>query len=223
MSEVYRLVGSIATEGRDSHRIGATFEEVTEFLTKIFSSYEDPQKRVRLVCLLIGRPTSQLVLDQLIPDLDYWHCRSGEHMDFFCIGFSSPPSEFAPESFNRAIRYLEKKTKWRYSGQTDFILANAKYYPPGQRAILDYSSAVVLTLEGAISEGVIKSVPAFFEQIIACAEKSNGYDPAWGFSDAQGQGLLMRALKRLLLTVVPEAARAEAAQAFMLAVRNIER
>jgi hypothetical protein len=43
---------------------------------------------VILTGLLFARPSCKLVAEEILPDLGYFHHRSGENVDFFCAGFS---------------------------------------------------------------------------------------------------------------------------------------
>ena len=77
-------------------------------------------------------------------------------------------------------------SKWRYSGQTDLILTNARYLHYERRAVLDFSRAIVCKLDAMIKNCAIESVAAFFEEVFRYAEDAHSNDPVWDFSDVKG-------------------------------------
>lgn len=175
---------------------------------------------VRLVGIIFGRPSVELFEKQISPNLAYWHHRSADHVDFFCIGFGRGRG-FSPQAFTGAVRHFESETDWRYSGGTDLILLNARLPIGRGRVELEYDRTVVLRLEEAVRIGAVKNISVFFEQIIAFARSTPGDDPAWGFSNQMGKRVGGSALKRLLLSLLPRGLNAEAEQAFMFAVKDI--
>ena len=68
----------------------------------------------------IGLESAEVIQKQIRPNLGYWHLRSGDHFDFFCIGFPTA-SKFNPHTFHSTVEYLERETDWSYSGGTDLI------------------------------------------------------------------------------------------------------
>jgi hypothetical protein len=47
------------------------------------ASYFHAGRRVRLVGLVFCRPQARLAREEIIPSLPYFHCRSGEHCNFY--------------------------------------------------------------------------------------------------------------------------------------------
>ena len=130
---------------------------------------------------------------------------------------------FSPKSFDSFRREIEDMTKWRYSGGTDFILANARYDLSAQTARLDFHTAVCFTFERMKEEGVLLEASMLFEKIFQHAEKCNGVDPAWGFSDREGVALAGSALKSLLLSALPKSVQKQAQAAFHFVSKDIEK
>ena len=180
----------------------------------------DLGSKVRLIALLFGRPYNKIVTDDIIPRLDYWHHRSGVNMDFFCVGFHRENANFDEEDFVGTVQAFEGKCQWRFSGETDLVILNARYDEADRKAVLEFSSVVSLTLERAQEDKAFGSVPAFFEQLIRFTEGYDGTDPAWGFSDAQGLRVGGSALKQLLLSLLPESLRGDAKKAFHLYIHD---
>lgn len=194
-------------------------ESIPEFLVGKFRA---SGKTVCLIGLIFGQPQSNLVRDEIIPRIPYWHQRTARNIELFCVGFSSKNNQrFDSATFLSAIGWLERHSRWRYSGETDLILMNAVFSNELQTVILDYSSAVVLTLERALESKAIPSVPALVEDLVAFAEQYEGTDPSWGFSDAQGKRVSMSALKEVLLSLLPKSVRSEARKAFQFVVRDL--
>lgn len=223
--------------------IGAhSYATVCSNLASAFRQRYASSDDVRLVGLLFARPTSQLASEQIVPNLDYFHHRSANYVDFFCPGYgmywevfwsSVPDMEvvarvgddnwlFSAKMFNRFREEIEREAKdWRYGGGVELILANARYDPTVVSATIDFTSAVVVDLDRATQEKAVVSVEHLFEDIIRYAESQQGADPAWGFSDHMGKRLTGSALKQLLLSILPQGLRPEARKAFHFYVRDL--
>ncbi|MFZ3217682.1 MAG: hypothetical protein WA192_16610 [Candidatus Acidiferrales bacterium] len=156
-----------------------------------------------LTGLLFARPSSKLVAEEILPDLGYFHHRSGENVDFFCAGFSRYtrgrrypdekriPSADAPQpswfysdiAFNEFRRELAAEADWEYSGDPELVLTNAEFDTRRGRTLLDFGRSIKLNLEKAKTGGAIVSVANLFEKIFRFAETQRGDDPTWGLSD----------------------------------------
>jgi len=62
---------------------------------------------------------------------------------------------------------------------------------------------------------------SFFEDIFKYAEKQNGEDPTWGFSDQLGISHSGSALKRLIFSLLPKDIGKEAEKLEHFAIRDI--
>lgn len=174
---------------------------------------------VRMVGLLFARPESKLAKEEIIPGLYYFHIRSGNHIDFFCAGYGAQDLRdedftsqdkvgqagwmFSPRRFNEIRKKVEAQCGWRYSGESDLILANAQYSPGGGVKIeLDRSVKCYLDVSKRI--GAINSVHEFFECIFRYAENAKEDDPTWGFSDSMGVATGWEGLLNVLLSLFPK-------------------
>jgi hypothetical protein len=195
----------------------------------------------KLVGLLFCMPTSKQGKDQILPGLDYFHHRSGVFVDFFCLGYGTDPGSlngreplqpitavngthwyFDSREFNACRAQLEAQIKWRYSGETDLILAVARK-PKAGLAYIDYSCAIACNLEQMERDGAIQSIRAFFEKIFQFGEQYKGDDPVWKLSDKfgiEGGGQL---LLEALLTLVPEEVRKRYKALRHLAISDVSR
>jgi len=194
-----------------------TYEEVCTSLTE----YMNRKRDVRLVGLVFCQPHSSFAKNEILPALPYFDDRSGERVNFYFAGYCKkievqvnnivgvplvdfPDWAFSAKAFNDFRQNLERKTAWKYSGATDFILANARYESERGKAFLDFSSAISITLEKLEHDGSLTNVGMLFERVFSYAETCTGDDPTWGFSDQEGKKIVGGALKNLVVSVLPK-------------------
>lgn len=176
----------------------------------------------KLIGLLFCHPKSALGKAEIVDHLPHFHHRSGEAVDFYCVGYGAywPPEHFADQepvtriegiewlfselAFNRVVDELENETSWEYSGETELILLTARKDNNGE-ASLDYGSAIVCNLEAMSQVKAFTSVRAFFTDVFRFAKNNSDSDPTWGLSDNRGIKLGASALKEAVLSVLPKA------------------
>ncbi len=190
---------------------------------------------IRMVGLLFAPAEVRLAKDEIIPSLEYFHHRSGNHIDFFCAGYSrygftpgerpvtqdDPSWMFSLELYDRFRREVERHSRWRYSGEADFLLLNAKRGYESDTASLDFSSTIVCDLDRMIREQAIHTVRRFFEDVFRFAEGVQAPDPTWGFSDEMGVRTAGSALKRVILSLLPKDLGADYRRAEHFAIRDV--
>jgi len=166
-----------------------TYHEIVNDLT-----YASRWKgRVRLVGLLFTQPTSPLGQSEIVPQLEYFHHRSGNSVHFFCAGFGAywPDEEFpdrrevaridgttwyfSARKFNQLRQELVAKTQWKYGGGTELLLLNTSRV--NEQIGLNLSYCPAFQLEEMQHDGVIISVASFFETIFDFSEEYRGRDP----------------------------------------------
>jgi hypothetical protein len=158
------------------------------------------ENKVKLVGLLFMHPESELAKTDILPRIGQYHESAGEFTDFFFVGYGAywPQNDypdqreavkldgtqwlFSDRAFNRFRREIEEKTSWKYSGETDLILATARYSTTHKRAFIDYSQCITCCLEQIVRDEAAVSIPAFFEKIFHFGEK-NKDATAYHFSD----------------------------------------
>jgi hypothetical protein len=161
-----------------------TFDKIEEELVNQSRWSKEP----RIAGLLFAQPKSPLAQAEIVPQLEYFHHRSGNDVHFFCGGYSAYANVyrdnqpvvrinetqwyFSPMQFNLLRQQIEVKTSWRYSGGTDLVLVDVNISP--EKASLDLNSAVLFPLERMKQDGVIISVATFFEEIFRFAENYKG-------------------------------------------------
>ena len=52
---------------------------------------DDPSLHSRMIGVVFARPNSPIAKTEIIPQLNDWHYRSGDHIDFFFVGYAYPP------------------------------------------------------------------------------------------------------------------------------------
>lgn len=133
---------------------------------------------LRPICLVLARPTSDLLKLRILPDLDYLHARSGNDLDLFVVGYadltSTVPVEelhnhFRLHTFMSALGSLQSVLRWRYGGEAEAIIATARM---NRRGKVEVCSRTIITvqLERAIRERAIASIPAFWETLVASSK-----------------------------------------------------
>jgi hypothetical protein len=192
---------------------------------------------VRMVGFLFAPPEARLAREEVIPGLGYFHYRSGDNIDFFCAGYrrygpdpkhgespvtdDDPPWLFNLRLYDQFRRQIQQLSTWRYSGEADLLLMNARFDEGGGNVSLDFTSAIACDLDRMIKDGAIQSVRRFFEDIFKFAETAQVADPTWGFSDEQGLRTAGSALKRVVLSLLPRQIGDDYRRAEHFAIRDI--
>ena len=210
------------------------YDQVCRELGIAFSSRYD-SSHVRMVGLLFAPPEVGLAKDEIVPSLDYFHRRSGNHIDFFCAGYGrhdaiqggrpitsdEQPWLFSLELYDLFRKDIEQRSRWRYSGEADLLLLNATRGTSENGVSLDFSTTIVCDLDRMVRDNAIRSVRRFFEDLIRFAETVQQPNPTWGFSDKMGQKTAVSALKRVVLSLLPKQLGADYVRAEHFAVRDV--
>lgn len=167
--------------------------------------------------LLFAPPGQPLAKAEILPRLNDFHYRSGEHIDFYCAGYAWWHSDmddyrttgtdgvvYSAPKFDAFRRDIARRSRWRYSGETDLLILNSRYDREAETGMLDFSSAIVCKLDTMKSDGAITSAGLFFERIFQYSESATGDDPTWGFSDSLAGSSSASALKRFVLALLPK-------------------
>jgi hypothetical protein len=215
--------------------------DLNESLTERFKDrYEsDPPAHTRMVGIAFARPHSPLSKAEIIPQLNDWHYRSGNHIDFYFAGYTyhhplvpgyievpipgGEPWLYSAERFNAFRQEIESSTTWQYGGSCELLLTNARFDAKSKRGYLDFSSMICCQLDEMKNDQAIQSVERFFESVFRFADSTNDEDPTWGFSDAQGIGIAGSALKRVVLSLLPKSLEEDYKKAEHFAVRDVGR
>jgi hypothetical protein len=199
-----------------------SFEELISDLTEDFQSKGEASSiaRVRMIGIVFARPNSPLARREILPQLNDWHHRSGNHINFYFAGYTyyhpitseylkvqipgGKPWLYSAERFEAFRKKIEESSSWNYGGSCELLLTNARYCPTTSQAFIDFSTAVCCQLDLMENDNAIQSIERFFESIFRFAESANDEDPTWGFSDKQGIKIACSALKRFVLSLLPK-------------------
>ncbi|WP_020586359.1 hypothetical protein [Desulfobacter curvatus] len=199
-----------------------------------------PDTRTVMVGILFASPGTNLADKEILPRLDYYHHRAGKNIDFYCAGYTQGweggEDAYGCNDYKKAgldgwvysnkrfvdlCKELSQLSKWKYSGETDLILINAKHDAKSRSAQIDFSSAILCQLDSMKKDGAIESVAEFFERIFQYAESADSHDPTWGFSDKQGVKETGLCLSRLIFSLIPKNVAKSYMKARHYAVRDI--
>ena len=169
----------------------------------------------RPVALFYGRPTCRVMKTVVLPDIKYFHFRSRNDAEVFCMGYvpfegeyytpTSDPAHnmFQAEAFADAVKEMEKHTSWNYGGQTELILLNAYRAPQSAGANLDFTTVISFCLEEAEQTGAIQSSAEFLESFFRFAINYEGTDFTYDFSDHLGLREAASSLKTVWFKILP--------------------
>jgi hypothetical protein len=176
-------------------------------------------ERVRMVGVLFAPPTAPLARDELIPRLEEYHARSANNIDLFWAGYGrywgplapedeqaattdDPPWLFSQTLFEGFRTQMETETDWRYSGEVDLLLLNARYDDTRETVDLRLTGIPVFRLAQAKADGAIFSVSSLLQELFRYAEHQSGTDPAWGFFAKESKRNIGEALVEVVLSAV---------------------
>jgi hypothetical protein len=215
---------------------------IRELQAKFETAQTAAEGETKMLGILFARPQSPLAQLEIIPNLGYFHRRSGASVDFFCAGYGAywegmqgefpdqfpvtfdgvPRWLFSNEKFDEFRKAIEDRTTWRYQGGCELILANAFVESPSRQAVVDFSgSIIVVDLDHAKEIRAIQSIEQFFEKIFRFTADFQGSDPTWGFSDQMGVEIGRRGLVRFVLSMFPKNVAETAERAVPFVVRRI--
>ena len=231
--------------------MGATVEEAIDYkmlIDKISDTFDrryqdDAACHVRIVGLVFASPNSRLAKEEIIPRINEWHCRSGEHIDFYFAGYTNPYGHppvdgyqevkipgrneqwfYSDTLFSKFRHEFQSLTTWKYGGNEELLLINAHFDSDSKKARLDFGSMMCCRLDVMKNDRTILNVGEFFESVFKFAENSiNDTNPTYTFSNKQGIGIACSALKRFLLSHLPKGLDADYRRAEHLAVRDFAR
>jgi hypothetical protein len=221
---------------------GADYDSVIASLTALFkqqgvipaadSFAKQLPTPIRPVSLIFGRPACKTFKEELLPDQNYYHLRSGANVEIFYMGYANPDAEyitkgvfdendFSDQSFVSAVEDFEQCTTWKYSGQTDLILLNS-FFSPKQHVYLDFTNVFAVQLEEAIDSKLIRSGRALIEEIIHQSREADSQDIVTKVSDV----VFLRNARRSFLSWVMGLVKLKAedmSNAYKSCVRDVSR
>jgi len=193
--------------------------------------------KVKMIGILFVQPSHKIAKEDILPNITYYHERSGKNVNFYLAGYGaylgqevevvcridSTAWQYSPKSFNNLREEIEKRSKWKYSGECDLIILNAKCSEKDNAVLLDFSCCVAININDVIRVGAIPSTMNLFEVIFRYAESQKGDDPTWGLSDKMGVESTKDGLKNILLNLIPRGIGKEIEKVRKMAVINISK
>jgi hypothetical protein len=216
--------------------------QIEDALTRSFvQRYKN--KGVALTGILLARPEDSLTRDEILPHLDYWNYRSGDDIDFFCVGYlprrfadsadDLPPVvtvgngqwAFARSAFVEILAEVEATAGVAYDGSPCLLLLNSYFDDQRERAYLDYSRIVWINFREALADEAVSTPTQLAEHVFQFAQQANerpkgSKDPVWEMSDSLGRRVLKGGIKDALLAFLPDWAKPSARRAIHFAVRE---
>jgi len=197
----------------------------------------EESRNSKLIGILFSHPSAPLAKSEILGQLPHFHLRSGDAVDFFCIGYGTDWPEnhyadqksvvriggvdwlFSEKAYSDVIDQLEQETTWKYSGETELILVSA-IKDNLDNVVLDYSSAIVCNLDTMAKDEAFSTVRSFFTEIFRYAKTNNQVAP-FNLSDNRGIALGKSALKKAILSLLPSNLKESYKKAEHYAIRNI--
>lgn len=191
-----------------------------------------------LVGVLFCPPDGPLAKNEIIPHLNYFHHRSGEAVDFFCVGYGAywPPGKFkdqkdviaidgvkwmySDQAYTGTVAEFESCTTWEETGEACLLLLVARKSSRGNVS-LDFRTAIVCNLEQMAKANAITSVRAFFNTVFGYAKRSGRSTLA--LSDKQGAKIAKGVLKDAIVSLLPKSVGDKLQAAEHFAVRDISK
>jgi hypothetical protein len=177
----------------------------------------------RLLALLFAPDGASLAREQVIPRLGQFHWRSRLAMDLFCAGYGrrggstdidgtfrtvldhGPDGEwlFSDRGFDDVRRYVETESGWRYSGEVDLLLVNARLDTEGWESLVDFQSGAEIRLANAIADQAVGSVAGLLERLFEYAEDNPDTASATIFAAKQAGKTIAGSLVDVVLGALP--------------------
>ena len=199
----------------------------------------EESRNSKLIGILFAHPNAPLAKSEIVDYLNQFHHRSGEAVDFFCVGYGAYwPENYQPDirkvtsiggvdwlfsdaAFSQVIDEIQSMTKWEYSGETELLLLSARK-DNSSEVQLDFGSAIVCNLEAMSKDQAFTSVRAFIEGVFRFAKRNSELNPAWGLSDEFGLSVAASSLKQAVLSLLPNKLKDSYTKAGHYAIHNIE-
>lgn len=192
------------------------------------------ERKVKLIGIIFCRPQLPLAQEDIIPNISYYHVRSGRYIDFFFAGFTKWPINdysyeingpsgrkwcFDERSFNKIRSDLEKYSNWEYSGGNDLVLITCRHSKEN-KIYLDLDTGICIQMEH------LKRIKGFevsqlFEKIFKYSENPDHENPVWKLSDTLGVEKGIDGIKNAFLSILPSDIKDDAKQAVMFAVKRL--
>ncbi len=161
------------------------------------NTYEEIEKREieigekHLVVFLFVRPSLNGA-KEIIDEFNYIHYNSGSYCSIYAIGYTNDSMSkydsfakiqgiqnsewyYSDATFVQFKRYLEKRLKWRYSGEIEMIILQSN---PDGGNILNFTNYIAVDVLHGIRKEYIESFSRFMESLIRSSQSQVEVKPA---------------------------------------------
>lgn len=156
----------------------STYDEIIEYKRLI--------ENQEIVVLLFVKPTSQDAVD-IIREFEYIHYNSSKYCSIYAVGYSNDFQKqsdthyrkiceilnsdwyFSSKAFVEFKDNLEKRIKWKYSGETEILVLQNN---PGKHDPLNFTNYIAIDVNKGLKEGYIDSFQRFMESLVRSAKSS---------------------------------------------------
>lgn len=197
------------------------YDQILEILEMAFRERYEKNATDRLIGILFAPPKTEIGDTEILRGLDYFHYRSGNNIDFFCVGYvgeNHPAAKsldievggrtwwFSNKIFNDTRRQFEKEISWRYSGEADLILAVAEFDPAKGDVKLNFTNCIVFDLDKMKRDNAILSVRRLFEELFRFSEEYLTGDPIAELRSSKSKQTIGKSVWLAFLETLPDAA-----------------
>lgn len=156
-----------------------SYDKLLEKIAEAFKYRTEKDKYVRAAGIIFAKDNN-FTEEEILRGKDYFHYRSGDKIDFFCIGYETEDGQkwkFKPEIFSEIVEEFESRSKWEYSGSVELLLLNTKIDPRNSDCELDFSDSIPLDLKNA-NHDIQMTVEVLFEKILRLAQDIETDNPS---------------------------------------------
>lgn len=159
-----------------------TYEEIEKIEQEINEKH--------IIVLLFVRP-SLPGADKIIEEFNYLHHNASRFCSIYAVGYSSNNQSqtifqtvkgvngalwhYSDEAFVYFKNRLEKRLKWRYSGEIELLILQSN---PEGRSILNFENYLAVDVNYGIKHEYIESFPRFMETLVRTSRHAVEVEPA---------------------------------------------
>lgn len=177
--------------------------------------------------ILLARPKQELTEKEILPNLEYFHHRSGEAIHFYCGGYGrywykdgrlyndainvtedkgywgDIPWKFSPQAFVHLVEEIELESEWKYSGGVELLLLNT-WVNGYNELVIDFDTLLSINLTKACKDKVVEDIQHLFEEIFRIARNQKENLSVSSLKSSLTKSSFTRSAKEGLLKLVPK-------------------
>lgn len=139
---------------------------------------------VRVPVVLIWVPQHLPKARETVAAYGYWDNESAHYLDIVFFGwlFDAGASHYDPEAYRECVDEVRQVSKWRPSGDIDFLLLNFDLETAAGAGAFNFAEAIPLPIGQMIDEGRVPNIQVFVQELINHARAGHGpgrASPVW--------------------------------------------